>query len=83
MSKVIKKVACKFGRDDVRTVRFSAGPKQVRVTCKGKPALIIRPGSNGKFIAFCNTEPLVAVREFTLAGTPAAAYRQAVRRFWK
>lgn len=83
-TKIVERVACKFGRDDVRTVRFNANAKRVRVTCKGLPPITVKEQADGKFIALCKVvKRKTLVKEFTMANSAASAYKQAVRRFWK
>lgn len=82
--KVIERIACKFGRNDVRTVRFNANDRRVRVTCKGLPALTVKE-IDGKFQAICkvtNKKGLVS-KEFVEGKTAEQAYKRALRQFWK
>lgn len=82
-TKIVERVACKFGRDDVRTVRFNANAKRVRVTCKGLPAMTVK-AKDGKFIALCKVETRKGVvKEFVEGKTAEQAYKRALRQFWK
>lgn len=84
--KVVSKVAAKFGRDDVRTIKFVARRNRVRVICKGLPTMTVvqrRPGARdaGMFEAGCPGNK--GIINFVTARTPEAAYKKAVRHLWK
>lgn len=80
--KVVERVTCKFGRNDVRVLKFTKTDKRVRVSCKGLPALTIRPCKTDHkgFEASVRRENCI---EFVTARTPEAAFKKGVRRLWK
>lgn len=86
--KTISKVDCKFGRNDIRTVKFVATKRMVRVTCKGKPVLRIIAVEGG-FLATCTSKSKTSkgirktVTTTKIRKTPALAYKSAVRQSWK
>lgn len=85
-NKVVHTVACTFGRDDVRTIKFTATPRKVRITCKGMPPMRVQPrraGAHDEGNYEASIKLPSGVIEFVTARTPQAAYRKGVRRLWK
>ena len=81
----VEKVNVKFGADDVRTVKFvQTSPRRVRVTCKGKPAIVIRCYADNRAVAFSQIANLKGeVKRIEIPGsTMKSAYRKSVRRLW-
>lgn len=84
MTAVVQQVAAKFGRNDVRTIKFVARKHSVKVICKGLPRMTIKPCDNDGKTCY---EAVVLLgdgkEKFVTARTPKAAYRQGVRQLWK
>lgn len=78
---VVQQVAAKFGRNDVRTIKFVARKRSVKVTCKGFPKMIIKPREGDGYEAFVTLPN--GMEEFVTARTPKAAYRLGIRQLWK
>jgi hypothetical protein len=77
-SKVVSKVSCKFGRGDVRTIKFVANAKRVRVRCNGLPSItVVQHGE-----VFKAKIKVDGAAKFVTAHTPEAAYKKGVRSFW-
>jgi len=83
-NRVVVTRACKFGKDDVRNVRFVATKTQVKVTCKSKPSIIIKVNpdktarKSASYLGWTNDNEYVA----SVGATPEKAYRKLVREFW-
>ncbi len=88
--KTISKVDCKFGRNDIRTVKFVATKRMVRVTCKGKPVLRIIAVEGG-FLATSTSKQKSKAGETRKIVTstdrvrrsPERAYKDAVKTTWQ
>lgn len=74
-------VAAKFGRDDIRIIRFSKTGSVVEASVDGWPTLTIKPEGKG----FTATGPFT--RRTTWISyetrTAEAAYRKGVRALWR
>ena len=83
--RLVEKVNVKFGADDVRTVKFvQTSPRRVRVTCKGKPAIVIRCYADNRVAAFSRiANSKGEVKRIEVPGaTMKAAYSKSVRQLW-
>ncbi len=65
-------------KDGVRKVKFVATKTQVKVTCKGRPKIVVHPCGN-KFEAY--SPDFWSIASFS-ARTPEKAYIKAVKAFW-
>lgn len=76
--------SCKFGKDDVRNVKFVQRPRCYKVRCKGFPVMTIRQYAEATtpanaFEAFVKNADGEA---FVTGRTAEAAYKKAVRQLW-
>lgn len=71
---------CKFGRNDVRKVKFVASAKKVKVIVNGLPMMIVKKHQDtNKYEASVDTGSVI---KFVTARTPEGAYKRGVRRLW-
>jgi hypothetical protein len=85
-TKLVSKVDAKFGRDDIRTIKFVARKNRVRVSCKGLPIMTVmqrRPGASDAEMFEAGCPGKGGIINFVTARTPEAAYKKAVRHLWK
>lgn len=85
-AKIVSKVAAKFGRDDVRTIKFVARKNRVRVSCKGLPLMTVTQRRDEARDAEMFEAAVPGKRgfvDFVTGRTPEAAYKKAVRHLWK
>lgn len=76
--------AAKFGRNDVRNIKFVARRRSVKVICKGLPTMIVKPCDDTDKACFEAAITLPNGKEkYVTARTARAAYRQGVRQLWK
>lgn len=92
MSKSVKVVVpnVEFATDDIRKIVFRANKKQVKVTCKGKPVLLVSslgryttvaPKARGKEGVFvCRAK---GSESNAYGRTPQEAYANGVAQFWQ
>jgi hypothetical protein len=76
-------VSANFGtkkNPDVRNIKFKAFKKSVRVTVKGMPTLAVYPSEQAGFVVMIAGK---AASGLVTAKTPEAAYKKAVKAFWK
>lgn len=78
------KVTCKFGKNDVRTVKFVATDKRVRASCKGKPPILVKPHeSDSGALSFIARVKIDGTYEYIAARSAERAYKKAVKHAWK
>lgn len=84
--RIVVSVAAKFGAQDVRNVKFvKTSARRVRVTCQGKPPIVIRSyaGQDGATgYLYVKTRKGDRKRVAIQAANMKAAYRDGVKRFW-
>ena len=81
--KAIVRVNVKFGKGDVRTVRFVAGPKRVTITSRGLPKITLTSQAGG-FLAYADVVRRKREHHVVAIGnTPEQCYKRIVRGAWQ
>ena len=85
MSKVTKAkvvVQAKFGAGDIRSIKFNANVRRVRVTCKGKAPLVVKQYLDSTEWECHPAKGSKDANLLVIGKTPEKAYQRAVRNFW-